>query len=274
MPVARVNGVRIHYREEGQGYPLVLVHGGGVSSEMWTPQVEHFVRRYRVITYDCRGFGGSEAPSVAEAYSQSAFVEDLRQLLGHLGIERACVCGLSMGGGIALSFGLTYPDLVDGLVICDTGSGSDDPEAWRRGCFDLASLLETQGMDAFAETLLRAEAHAYYVAQGPHAADHLRLLIVNNPPHGVAGTLRGVMAVRAPLYALEEQLRSVTAPVLVVVGEHDRACRGVSEFLARTLPRAELCVLAGTGHVTNLEDAAGFNAAVERFLSSLWGGPT
>src|SRR5438067_9666506 len=119
MPTVPINGIRISYQEHGRGRPLVLVHGFAGGAKFWEPQVERFSARYRVITYDARGHGASEVPSTDEAYDEAIFVEDLRRLLGHVAIERACVGGLSMGGNVALRFGLTHRDLVDGLIICD-----------------------------------------------------------------------------------------------------------------------------------------------------------
>ncbi len=98
MPIAKVNGVGIYYEEAGRGRPLVWCHGFACGAAMWEPQVAAFASRYRVITYDVRGHGASEVPAAPEAYSQPASVEDLHQLLRHLGIARACVGGLSMGG--------------------------------------------------------------------------------------------------------------------------------------------------------------------------------
>jgi pimeloyl-ACP methyl ester carboxylesterase len=271
MPLARVDNVGIRYEEAGRGRPLVLVHGFGVSAKAWEAQIPALSRRWRAITYDARGHGRSDAPEQPGAYSQPILVEDLRRLLGHLEISRACILGHSMGANVALALGLTHPELVDGLIICAAGSGSDNPDGWRQASLDLASLVEDRGIEAFADAVLAWPAVARYVAQGPEAAQRFRALLASQRPEGMAGTLRGVLATRPPIYALGPQLRSFTAPVLVVVGEHDQACLRPSHFMAETFPRAELVVLPGAGHVTPLEDPAAFNAAVERFLERLWG---
>ena len=117
MPAVPINGIRISYEERGRGWPLVLVHPFAGTARFWEPQVERLSSRYRVVTFDARGHDASEVPTTDAAYDEGIFVEDLRHLLGHLGIGRACVGGLSMGGNIALRFDLTHPDLVDGLII-------------------------------------------------------------------------------------------------------------------------------------------------------------
>jgi pimeloyl-ACP methyl ester carboxylesterase len=272
VPAASINGIRIAYEERGRGRPLVLVHPFAGGARFWEPQVGRLSARYRVVTYDARGHGASEVPATDEAYDEAIFIEDLRQLLGHLGIERACVGGLSMGGNIALRFGLTHPDLVDGLIICDAGSGSDDPEGWKQRSYGLASIVEGRGIEAFADAVLASPPVAQFVKLGPEQVQWLRRILIGHRPEGLVRTLRGEQATRPALYAYEEQLRRFTKPVLVVVGEHDQASLKPSTFLAEVLPDAELFVMAGAGHLTSAEDPKTFNARVDGFLSSIWRG--
>jgi len=270
MPRVQANGIGIYYEEAGQGRPLVWSHGFACGAKMWEPQVARFSDRYRVITYDVRGHGASDAPESSEAYSQPHSVEDLAGLLDHLGVARACVGGLSMGGNIALNFGLAYPDRVDGLIIADTGAGSDDPDGWRAKTAAWADLLEARGLEAAADVMLADPLFARYAAQGPEAARQTRTLLMSHRSHGLAQTHRGVLPRRPSIYALEDRLKALDVPALVIVGEHDEPCVKVSHYLTDTLPRAELVVIKGVGHLTNLEDPATFNAAVERFLAQLW----
>src|SRR5688572_28623774 len=101
---AEINGARIHYEVAGDGPPLVFLHAYTLDCRMWDDQFEHFTDRYRVVRYDTRGFGRSDVPTEAP-YSNH---EDLRLLLDHLDIDRAHVCGLSSGGGIAIDFTLAH----------------------------------------------------------------------------------------------------------------------------------------------------------------------
>ncbi len=148
MPIARVNGVGLYYEVRGSGPPLVLVHGFACGIRSWDPQVRALAARYRVITYDVRGHGISEAPRDPAAYSQPTSVEDLRALLAHLRIRRAAVGGLSMGGNIALNLALTHPAMVTTLIVADTGAGSDGTAEWHAAALEFAEVLERKGMEA------------------------------------------------------------------------------------------------------------------------------
>lgn len=271
MPAAAINGVRIAYEQHGHGRPLVLVHGFAIGMPSWEPQVDRLAARYRVITYDARGHAGGAVPATDEEYDEAILVEDLRLLLGHLGIDRACIGGLSMGGNIALRFDLTCPELVDGLIISDAGSGSDDPDGWKPTVYRLAAIVEEQGIDAFAAAMLASPLTAEFVTQGPDKVAWLRGILTGHPPDGLAHTLRGAQATRPALYTYERALRAFAKPALIVVGEHDQGSMNPSAFLAATLPNAELFVLPGAGHLTSLEQPEAFNARVEGFLSRIWG---
>jgi len=269
MPRARVNGVELYYEESGTGPPVVLAHGFALTSRMWDPQVAALAPRYRVIVYDARGQGRSEVPDDPERYSQPEMVGDLLGLLDHLGLDRAHVGGLSMGGGVALAFALAHPERVAGLAVCDAGAGSDDPAGHAARLRRWRDSLERGGVEAFAEECLRDPLLADYAAQGPEAAGLLRRLVTANPARGLAHALTGVIGRRPAVYALEERLARLARPLLVIVGERDHPCRKVADFLARTVPRAELVVIPGSGHVTSLEQPAAFNAALGRFLDGI-----
>jgi pimeloyl-ACP methyl ester carboxylesterase len=266
MPTASVNGISLYFEEAGRGRALVWVHGFSCGLRMWDPQVAAMADRYRVIAYDVRGHGASEAPDAPDRYSQAISVEDLLGLLRDLGIARAVVGGLSMGGNIALNFALAHPEMVDGLVVCDTGAGSDNTAEWVAQCQAWADLIERQGIEAFADVITAHPLLARYAAQGPHALRHVRSLVTTHRARGLAHTLRGALARRPPIYALEAQLRRLAVPTLLIVGEFDEPCVKVHRFMADTLPAAEHVLIRGVGHMTNLEEPATFNGLVERFL--------
>jgi 3-oxoadipate enol-lactonase len=269
LPIARTNGIETYYEDVGQGRPLVWSHGFACGAKMWEPQAEWLAERYRAITYDVRGHGASEVPS-PEEFSQPHSVDDLAGLIRHLALERPCVGGLSMGGNIALNLALRYPELVGGLVIADTGAGSDEEGDWRGKCYAWADLLDEQGIEAAADMMMTDPLFARLGAQGPEAVRRMRSYLTTHRASGLARTLRGVLTTRPGLYELEAQIRRVEVPALVIVGEHDEPCVKVSRWLAETLPRGELVVIRGVGHMTNLEDPTTFNGVVERFLERVW----
>jgi pimeloyl-ACP methyl ester carboxylesterase len=267
MPLAEVNGIHLYYEVTGKGRPVVFVHGFGCGIRSWDPQVSALAPKHRVIAYDVRGHGLSEAPPTAAAYSQATSIEDLRQLLGALKIRRTAVVGLSMGGNIALNFALAHPALVSALVVADTGAGSDDHADWVATTHALASALDSGGTEAFADMAMANPLFARYCAKGPAAQRFIRSCLMTHRARGVAHTAREVLAKRPRIYELAPQLATLRVPTLLIVGDGDDPCLKVHDFMARTIPGARSIVLRGIGHLSNLEAPAAFNTAVSRFLA-------
>jgi len=271
MPKARVNGVELHYEVGGKGYPLVFVHAYPLTLDMWGPQVEYLSRNFRVVTYDARGFGKSEAPPAPEAYSQETAIEDLFQLMKHLGIKKGCVIGLSMGGNIALNLALRHPEILHGVVAADTGAGSDDPKAFHRLVEEWAKAADAGGIEAFADLILAHPIFAGYVARGEEAERQFRAMITANTTRGVANAARRVLGRRPPIYDLEARLVKMELPVLVIVGENDEPALPPSMFLGEKIPEGDLRLIHDAGHFCNLELPDIFNDAVERFVNAASG---
>jgi len=267
MPFASINGVRLYYEAAGSGAPLVLVHGFACGARSWDPQVRVFSRARRVITYDVRGHGVSEAPENAAAYSQDISVQDLHDLLVQLKIRRAVVGGLSMGGNIALNFALAHPSMVSKLIVADTGAGSDQSGDWAAECQEYAGACERRGMEAFADLACASPLFARYVATSPTAERFIRSCLMTHRARGLAHTAREVLIKRPTIYALEPRLRQLRVPTLLIVGEHDEPCLKTHRFMGDCIPGATYLMIRGVGHLTNLEAPAAFNAAVKRFLA-------
>lgn len=267
MPLAEVNGIRLYYEVTGKGHPVVFVHGFGCGIRSWDPQVRALAGTYRVIAYDVRGHGLSDAPSEAAAYSQPTSVEDLRQLLAILKVRRTAVIGLSMGGNIALNFALAHPTLVSALVIADTGAGSDAHADWVAVTQAFAAALDAGGTEAFADMAMASPLFSPYCSQGPAAQRFIRSCLMTHRARGVAHTAREVLAKRPRIYELEPRLAKLRVPTLLIVGDGDDPCLKIHDFMARTIPGARSIVLRGTGHLSNLESPAAFNASVRRFLA-------
>lgn len=267
MPKAPINGVDIYYEVAGSGPPLVLVHGFACGIRSWDHQVRALSRSRRVITYDVRGHGISEAPAGADAYSQPTSVADLLGLLDHLRIRRAAVGGLSMGGNIALNFTLAHPRRVSALIVADTGAGSDETADWRDTAHVFADALDRDGIERFADLACENPLFARYIATGPAAERFIRSCLMTHRARGIAHTAREVLARRPTIYSLEPRLRRLRVPTLLIVGEHDEICLKVHRFMADVIPGARHVVIPGVGHLTNLEAPARFNAEVRRFLA-------
>lgn len=127
---AQVNGVELYYEQTGFGTPLVLCHEFAGDMRAWEPQVRHFGRRYRVVTFNYRGYPPSSVPTDDAAYAHDLLISDLKGLLDTLGIERAHIGGLATGGNVALNFAIRHPDRVRGLVVAGAGAGTSNRASW------------------------------------------------------------------------------------------------------------------------------------------------
>ena len=255
MPKVRVNNIELYYQSHGQGYPVVFLHGFVGTVDMWQPQVPVLSREYRFIIYDARGHGQSESPSSPEQYSADIVVEDLVQLLESLGIEKAVVGGLSMGGYQSLRFYLRHPQMVAALILMDTGPGYRNPvrrEEWNCQQEERAKLLEAQGIEAFA-----VGAPSYTP----------RDLILKQNPVGLAHMARKVVGQHDSWVI--ENLGTIKVPTLILVGEKDTPFLQAAEYMSKTIPGAQYMIIPKAGHAANQDNVEVFNRAVLDFLSKL-----
>ncbi len=267
MPVALVNGVNLYYEVTGKGFPLVWSHEFAGDFKSWDPQVKFFSRRYQVITYNARGYLPSEVPTESTAYSQEHAIEDLYQLLQHLDIQQAYVGGLSMGGNVALNFGITHPDMAKALIIAAAGSGTTNREHFESRMEDLARRLETENMKAAAERYVCEPNRVQLPRKDPKSGQEFYEGFVAHSAIGAAFTVRGVMLKRPTIFALESKLQQLTVPALIMVGDEDTNCIEPALFMKRNIPRSGLIVFPKAGHAINLEEPALFNRTVLDFLT-------
>ena len=266
-----VNGVEIAYAEAGAGFPLVWCHEFGGSMESWDPQVHYFARRYRVITYNARGYPPSGVPTTPDAYSQDIAIEDLFGLLRHLDIAQAHVGGLSMGGSTALHFGVRHPEMAKSLIVAAAGSGSTDPEEFRRTWRNLADRLRSDGPGALAD-YASGPTRLQLKRKDPKGWREFVDLLLEHSAAGSALTMLGVQAGRPPIFVWESELKALQVPALVLVGDEDTPCIEPALFMKRTIPKCGLAVLPQSGHGINLEEPELFNRLCSEFLSAVEAG--
>ena len=272
MATAMVNGVKLYYEVTGEGLPLVLSHEFMGTYKSWEPQVRFFSRRYQVITYNHRGFPPSEVPEEPSAYSQEILVEDLYQLLRHLGIEQAYIGGLSMGGNVALNFGIAHPDMAKALVVAATGAGTADHEQFAAEAEQMAQLFEAEGVKAVADLITRKTPRIQLLRKDPRGWQEFYDDFLTHSATGSANTLRGVQMKRPVIYALESKLHQLTVPTLIMVGDEDDASIEPAIFLKRNISGSGLVVFRQSGHAINLEEPDIFNWSVLDFLTSVEAG--
>lgn len=272
MSTVRINGVNLYYEVTGKGFPLVWCHEFAGDYRSWNPQVKFFSRRYQNITYNARGYPPSDVPTDPAAYSQEIAIEDLHQLLNHLGIRQAYIGGLSMGGNIALNFGIAHPEMAKALIVAATGSGTTNREAFEIRMNDLIHRLETGGMEAIAERYLVEPNRVQLPRKDPKGSLEFREGFLSHSALGSALTFKGIMFKRPVIFALEPKLKQLTVPTLVMVGDEDANCIEPALFMKRNLPRAGLVVFPQSGHAINLEEPDMFNRMVLDFLTAVEAG--
>ena len=272
MPFATTDdGVKLYYETSGRGDAVLFVHEFAGDFRSWEPQIRWFSRRYRCVTYNARGYPPSDVPEAQTSYSQARAVADARTILEHLGIDRAHVVGLSMGGFCALHLGLRYPAMARSLVVAGCGYGAPpaDREPFRR---EVAAFAErfTHGEAAAAlREYAAGPTRQPFRAKDPRGWAEFADMLAEHAPVGSALTLRGVQMQRPSLYDMTAELEALAAPVLLVAGDEDTPSLEATLFLKRVLPTAGLLVLPNVGHTLNLEEPALFNLALTDFFSAV-----
>lgn len=260
---ATINGIRIDYRDEGSGLPVVFIHAFPLNQTMWDDQVAEARHQCRAITLDLRGFGKSDAPPGPYAMDQMA--TDVRGLLSFLNVNRAVVAGLSMGGYTALAFYRKYPDAVRAMVLADTRASADSHEARSRRIAS-AEKAEREGSAAIAKEVGPALLGETTRQTDPAILERVCEMIRNNSPQGIAGAQRGMASRRDSTYILP----GIDVPVLIVVGAEDELTPPAeAESLLSGIPGSRLTVIEKAGHLSNFERPAEFNAALIEFIAGL-----
>lgn len=263
MPTADLDGVSIFYHDEGQGEPLLLVHGFPLSSDLYQPQRAALSHRFRVITPDLRGMGRSDP--LPGAYSMESYADDLSALLDHLGIGQAIVGGMSMGGYVVFALVRRHPDRVKGLILLDTKAAADTEEG-RQGRFKMAEQARSEGASAIAEVMLPKMLTEQTLSQQPELAEFVRGMMAATPVEGITGALEA-MAARSDSTPL---LASIQVPTLIIVGNEDQITpTAVAQEMHKAIPNAELVIIDGAAHAATLERPAAVNQAIEEWASQL-----
>ncbi len=257
------NGISMNYQLEGpETAPVVtLSHSLATNLSMWHPQIPALISRYRVLRYDTRGHGDTDAPK--GAYSLDQLAEDARALLQALGIARSHFIGLSMGGFIGQVLALKYPQMLHGLVLCDTSSRVP-PEA-RPMWEERIRVAEAQGMEPHVEPTIGRWFTAPFRERCPDFADAVRAMIRATNPVGYVGCCHAIAALD-----LTDRLHAIAVPTLVIVGEEDPGTPvAASRTIHERIKGSELVILKSASHLSNMEQPDAFNRAVTAFLAKL-----
>jgi pimeloyl-ACP methyl ester carboxylesterase len=263
MMQAELNGFSLHYEDAGTGTPLLLIHGFPLSAAIWREQTAALAGKFRVITPDLRGFGSSGMPD--GACTMNMYADDMIALLDHLGLERAAVCGMSMGGYVLLNLLERYPARVAGACFMVTKAAADDAEGRARRLLLADEVLQSGAAvaaTAFSKMLFAPET----AANRPElVAEVLQIMMAAQP----AGLASGLLAMRERT-DYSNRMDICTVPALVIGGEEDLAIPPEeSRKLAAALPGSLLRMIPGAGHMVMMEQPAAVNRVLMEFLSGL-----
>ena len=259
---SRANGIEINFELHGkEGAPwLVLSHSLACSVRMWDPQIAALKGEYRILAFDTRGHGATEAPK--GAYTLELLADDLHFLLQELKITAAHYCGLSMGGMIGQTFALKYPGVFKTLTLADTTSRypAEAVPVW----MDRIKTAEAKGMEPLAQPTLERWFTEPFRKSQPAVVDAIRKLIVSTPVAGYAGCCHAL-----PKINVTARLKEIKCPILVIVGEQDPGTPvAMAQEIHANAPGSKLVVLPSAAHLANLEQPEGFSRALRAFLSS------
>jgi len=258
----RINGIEANYELHGrEGAPwLVLSHSLACSVRMWDPQIAALKDRYRILAYDTRGHGGSEAPK--GAYTLELLADDLKALIDHVGAKNPHYCGLSMGGMIGQTFALKYPGVLRTLTLADTTSRYP-AQAWPLWQ-ERIKIAEEKGMAPLVEPTLQRWFTEPFRKSNPAPVAAIGKLIASTPVAGYVGCCHAI-----PKINLTARLKEIKCPVLVICGEQDP---GTPPAMAREIhdnaPGSKLVMIPQAAHLSNLEQPAAFTKAMRDFLAA------
>lgn len=257
----RANGIDIHYTVTGEGPWLVLSHSLACAGAMWAPQIDALADRYRVLAFDTRGHGGTEAP--AGEYTLEQLADDLHALLDGLGIARCHYMGLSMGGMIGMTHALRHPGRFDSMILCDTTSRipAEAKAVWDQRI----ALAGKEGMGPVVEPTLGRWFTEGFRRTRTDVTDPIGAMIRDTPVAGYVGCCHAIRQLD-----LTDRLGAVTVPTLVITGDQDVGTPvEASRAIQQAIPGAQLAVIPRAAHLSNLEQPETFTHFVSTFLRRL-----
>jgi 3-oxoadipate enol-lactonase len=262
MPKARINGIEINYRESGEGFPLLLIHGFTGNLRNWALQARVLTHGFRMVSFDQRGHGHSGKPTQPEDYSLELMAEDAYGLMRHLGIDECYLIGHSMGGMVAQHLALTHPEPVRALVLVDTAAEVTSAMRTQEGAH-LIEIARDQGMEAVFEEQLRVNSLADQLRGQPQLLGLWRQQFLLTSREAYMYCARAIVG-REPLL---DKLHAIEAPTLIICGENDAPMVEASRRMHERIAGSEMVIIPGAGHTPQIERAPQFNRVLSEFLA-------
>jgi pimeloyl-ACP methyl ester carboxylesterase len=274
MPkISAADGTKLYVEEVGAGTPVVFVHEYAGDYRSFEPQLRHFCRQYRCVTFSQRGYPPSDLPREAARYSQDIARDDVIAVMDALAIDRAHVVGHSMGAYTAVHVGIKYPQRCRSVTAAGCGWGSSaDPahrDAMRALAAETGNMFAEEGIAAAAAKYADAPMRQAFKHKDPRGFAEFARMLAEHSAEGHAHTMLNLQLKRPTLWDLEAQLKKFSVPLLVILGDEDDLCLDGSVFLKRTVPTAALMVVPRAGHTINSEEPAAFNAALAELFTAV-----
>ena len=261
MPTVTLSDCTIFYVDEGQGSPLLFVHGFPLDHTMWRNQIEAFRASHRVIAVDLPGFGASTNPPTA--MSIIGMADRLVEFLDRLKLAQVVLCGLSMGGSIAQQFAVRHPSRLAGLILCDCRAMTDPPET-QQFRHDLADRVLQEGPEFVAQAMPARLFAPQTLTEQPAVVESIQAVIRATAPQSVA---RGSRAL-ADREDMVPHLGRITVRTLLIVGSED-VISTVDEMrtIATRIPNSQLVEIAEAGHMAPLENPKVVNELLRNWIA-------
>jgi 3-oxoadipate enol-lactonase len=260
------NNIMVSYTDDGKsGAPyLIFIHGFPFNKSMWNLQVALLKNKYHVITYDIRGHGNSDNGN--ENFSIELFAKDLIGLMDFLKIDKTMLCGLSMGGYIALNAISNFPERFDALVLCDTQCIADTPEAKEKRMKAIKNIRDS-GVDKYADESIKNLFSSDSFYTGINAIKDVKEMIMKTSVQSLCNTLQALANRKETCTKLLE----IKVPVLIMAGKEDILTPPAAAVLMHEkIKNSSLNIIEHAGHLSNLENPEKFNNELLKFLSSVY----
>jgi len=257
-----INNLTVSYSDHGpdDAPVIIFIHGFPLNKSMWNIQVEALKENYRVLAYDIRGHGNSD--SGIDEFFIELFVIDLLRLMEKLKIEKSILCGLSLGGYIALNAVLKHPDRFDGLILNDTQCIADTPEIKENRCNAIISIKE-KGVEQYADEIIKKLFAQETFTKNKNVVDAVKEMIISTPKQSLCNTLHALAERKETC----DQLSEINIPVLIMVGKEDKITPiAAAQQMHEKILNSKLEIIQQAGHLSNLEDPTAFNTHLVNFL--------
>jgi 3-oxoadipate enol-lactonase len=258
-------GIHVSYIDEAvaNNVAIIFIHGFPFNKWTWEKQIESLKDNYRVIAYDVRGHGESVANTAEMTINQLS--DDLFLFMDALQIKSAIVCGLSMGGYIALNAVIKQPARIDALILCDTQCGADSEQA-RMKRMDVIESIQKNGLKQYAHDSVQKLFCEVSLVEKPTEVSFIEQTILHTPAETIVNTLKAL----ADRKETCSRLYQISIPVLILVGEGDQVTPPeLAQKLQQLITGSTLQIIEKAGHLTNLENPTSFNQHAERFLTAI-----